>query len=134
MVEMRVLVAHEDEHRAYREAIAASIGLLRPHVEVATCSPDELGAELVRFDPQVVICGAPGRPDPGHTPAWVELPDGPWQPARIRVGDGRRERVDLDLVGLLGVVEEAEKFLRAQADRAGFRGPLGRGKGNRPSS
>ena len=118
MVRTRVLVAHEDEHRAYREAIAAGIGLLRPRAEIATCSPADLRAELGRFDPRVVVCGAPGYPDPGDVLAWVDLPEEPWRPARIRVGDGRRECVNLDLEGLLGVVDEAEEFLRAQAGRA----------------
>jgi hypothetical protein len=123
---MRVLVALDDEHRAYREVIAAGIGLLRPQVEVSTAAPADLGAELGRFGPQVVVCGVPGGSDPGSVPAWVELPLEVGRPARIRVGDfRRREVVGLTLEGLLGVVDEAEELVRAKAGRAGDQGPPG---------
>jgi hypothetical protein len=135
VVQTRVLVAYEDEYRAYREVIAAGIRLLRPRVEVVTCTPDELqggGPEL--FDPQVVICGRPGIVGPGDVPAWVELPMEPELPAKIRVGGRRRTSVNLEIEGLLDVIDEAEKLIRARADRAGLRGPLGRGRSDRPSS
>jgi hypothetical protein len=57
--------------------------------------------------------------------AWVEVPAEVGRPARVRVGDGRREAAGLTLEGLLGAVDEAEEFVRAQAGRAGGprRGP-----------
>lgn len=119
----RVLVAYQEDYRAYRETIAAGVRLLRPRVEVHTASPTEVGAELERFDPQVVVCGVPGLPDPGRTPAWVELHAGVGRPARVRVGDRRREAPGLRLEGLLGVVDEAEALVRAREGRAGDRGP-----------
>jgi hypothetical protein len=103
VVRTRVLVAYGNEYRAYREAIAAGIRLLRPHTEVSTAAPADLGAELARFDPQVVVCGVPGSPDPDDRPAWVELPAGVGRRARVRVGDRRREAVGLSLEGLLVV-------------------------------
>ena len=118
-------MAYGNEYRAYREAIAAGIRLLRPHTEVSTAAPADLGAELERFDPQVVVCGVPGSPDPGDRPAWVELPAGVGRPARVRVGDGRREAVGLSLEGLLVVVDEAEELVRAKAGCAGDQGPQG---------
>lgn len=117
-----VLVAFGDEYRAYREAIAAGVRLLRPHTEVSTAGPDDLGAELERFGPHMVVCGVPGRPDPGHTPAWVELPAEVGRTARVRVGDRRREVAGLTLAGLLGVVDETEEFVRAKAGRGRDRG------------
>jgi hypothetical protein len=118
-------VAYEEDYRAYGEMIAAGVRLLRPRAEVHTASPTEIGAELERFDPQVVVCGVPGLPDPGHTPAWVELHAGVGRPARVRVGGGRREHVGLRLEGLLGVVDEAEALVRARKGRADDRGPTG---------
>ena len=128
MARTRVLVAHEDEYRAYREVIAAGIRALRPHVMVATCTPDELArGELERFGPQVVVCGRSGIADPGDTPAWVELPPELGQPARVRVGDRRWAPTNPTLEDLLRIVDEAENLLRARADRADLRGPLGGG-------
>ena len=115
-------MAYAEEYRAYREVIAAGIRLLRPHTEVRTVAPTDLGAELGRFGPQVVVCGAPGRPDPGHTPAWVDLPPEVGRPARVRVGDRRREAPGLTMEGLLAIVDEAEALVRAQAGRATDRG------------
>jgi hypothetical protein len=120
---MRVLVAFGDEHHAYREVIAAGIGLLRPQAEVSTAAPADLGAALGRFDPQMVVCGVPGRSDPGGVPAWVELPPDVGRPARIRVGDfRRREVVGLSLEELLAIVDEAEELVGKRDDRASERG------------
>ncbi len=117
-------MAHDEEHRAHREVIAAGIQVLRPHTSVATCSLGELGRELGRFDPQVVICGRPGAADPGDRTAWVELPLVPEGPAKVRVGGRRRESPYLLLEGLLAVVDEAEQLVRKDAAvRTRGRGP-----------
>lgn len=119
---MRVLVVFDDEYRAYRQVIAAGIGLLRPQVEVAACSPADLGTELGRFDPQVVLCGQAGVADPGDAAAWVELPVEPGRPGRIRVGSSRRAGVDLELEGLLAVFDEAEELVGKGETPANERG------------
>jgi hypothetical protein len=111
-------VAYAEEYRAYREVIAAGIRLLRPHTEVRTAAPADLGAELERFGPQVVVCGVPGRADPGDVLAWVEQPAEVGRPTRVRVGDHRRESPGLSLSGLLAVVDAAEELVREKAGRA----------------
>ena len=108
---MRVLVAFGDEYRAYREVIAAGIRILRPQVEVATATPAEVEWEVGRFDPHVVVCGASVPADPGDVPAWVELPVESQRPTRIRVSARRRTSVNLDLEGLLAIVDEAEDLV-----------------------
>ena len=128
MGQTRGLVADEDEDRADRGMIDAGLQVPRPPVVVATCAPDELtGGKSERFGPEVVICGRQGVADPGDTPAWVELPPGFGRPAQIRVGGSRRSAANPTLEDLLGVIDEAEKLLRARGGRAGLRGPLGRG-------
>ena len=126
MIQTRVLVAFGDEYRAYREVIAAGVRLLRPHTEVSTAVPTDLEAKIALLDPQVVVCGVPGRPDPGSgsVTAWVEMPVGVGRPARVRVGDGgRREALGLTMEGLLGVIDEAEEPVLAKAGRPGGQGP-----------
>ena len=121
-VPTRVLVSYAEGYRFYREAIAAGIGLLRPHTEVRTAAPTDLGAELGRFGPQLVVCGSPGWADPGDVLAWVELPAGVGRPARIRVGDSKREAFGLTLEGLLEVLDETEEHVGAEAGGAAERG------------
>ena len=110
-VRTRVLVAFGEEHRAYREVIVAGIRILRPQVEVATATPTEIEKEIESFDPQMVVCGASVPADPGAVPAWVELDLLPGRPAKIRVGGSRRTSVNLDLEGLLTIVDEAAELV-----------------------
>jgi hypothetical protein len=127
---MRVLVAFGDEHRAYREVIAAGIRILRPRADVATATPAEIDGEIGRFDPQVVVCGRAGIADPGDVPAWVELPVEPLRPGKIRVGARRRTSVNLELEGLLAIVDEAEELVGGgRPTRASGGRPSGQGVG-----
>ena len=109
---MRVLVAFEDDYRAYREVIAAGIGILRPHAEVCSAKSDALEEELERFKPQVVICGRPESAGPSDVPAWIELSLDPLRPGRIRVGDRRWESTNPTLDVLLGVIDEVEELIQ----------------------
>ena len=124
-VPTRVLLAYEDEYRAYREILAAGVGLLRPRTEVCTATPAGLAAELERFEPHVVVCGAPDSPDPGHVPAWVALPPEVGRPARVRVGDSMWGAVGLTLQGLLAIVDETEALVGAEEGRGCDRGSPG---------
>ncbi len=121
----RVLVAFDDEHRAYREVIAAGIRTLRPRTEVATTTPAEMEGEIGRFGPRVVVCMAPSPQDAGEGPAWVELDLRPGRAARVRVGSRRRELRDPTLGDLLRVVDEAEELAGKKAGSAGARGSEG---------
>jgi hypothetical protein len=109
LAEIRILVAVEDDYRAYREVIAAGIRVLRPHVEVATSGLDALEEELSRLDPHVVICSLPATMvGPSNRVAWVTLSLDPTRPTVICV-DGRYSKVHNPMFeALLGVVDEAE--------------------------
>ena len=92
-----------------------------------TAAPTDLGAELGRFDPHLVVCGSPGWTDSGDVLAWVELPARVGRPARIRVGDSKREAFGLTLEGLLVVLDETEEHIGAEAGGAADRtlpGPI----------
>ena len=69
-----MLVAFEDQYRAYREVIGAAIQVLRPQVEATTTGLDDLEAEVARLDPQLVICSQdrPASLPPGVT--WAKVP------------------------------------------------------------
>ena len=107
---VRVLVAFEDDYRAYREVIAAGIAVLRPNTEVATTRPQELAHEMARFDPQLVVSTQPQEatsPSPAPV-AWVKVPTDPTQPTEVLVGERRWTSSGLTLDALLAVIDEVE--------------------------
>jgi hypothetical protein len=107
-VQTRVLVAIEDEYRAYREVIAAGLEALRPDTEVAAGGLDLLEGELARLDPEVVVCSRPQPAGSGVRPAWVELSLDPTRPTKVSLGGRRSESTNPTLETLLAVIDEAE--------------------------
>ncbi len=69
-----MLVALEEEYRAYREVIAAGIQILRPEVEVTTAPLEELESEVARLDPQVVISSLDKPAGLRAEVSWANLP------------------------------------------------------------
>jgi F420-dependent methylenetetrahydromethanopterin dehydrogenase len=116
LVAARILVAFEDEYRAYREVIAAAIRVLRPGAQVESANLDALAQEVERMDPQLVICSRPNTVDPGGRPAWVVLPTDPTRPARICVGGRYAEQANPTVEVLLGIVDVVEEQLTEAED------------------
>jgi hypothetical protein len=116
---VRVLVAFEDDYRAYREVIAAGIQVLRPHIEVQAASLEALGERIERFDPHLVVCRRPDTVDPGGRLAWVELSVDLLRPAKICVGGRYSERINPTLVVLLTVIDEVEELIGMKEDLQG---------------
>jgi hypothetical protein len=112
-----VLVAFEDVRRAYREAIALAIEQLRPAIEVRPAALSEMGRELRRFDPHVVVSSEASGEHPGGRGAWVHIPteDGAAAEellARVCL-DGESWKADgQPLAELLEVVDRTEERLR----------------------
>ncbi len=103
----RVLVALEDEYRAYREVLAAGIKASRPEVEVETTVPADVGAKKASFEPQVVISSSAEVTDVGDTIAWVTLATDPSRPTKVRLREQRFEHSNPNFVELLDLVDEA---------------------------
>ncbi len=106
----------EDDHRAYREAIASAIRILRPRAEVATSGLHVLSEEAVRLDPDVVICSRPESALSDDKPTWVELSLDPTQPTRVRLGGTYSERNNPTLEVLLAIIDEVEQLLQTESD------------------
>jgi hypothetical protein len=110
---MRVLVAYEYRYRFYREVFAKAIADHRPHLQVCHSELEELGKELVLFDPHVVVSSQPYRLDTTNTlAAWVELPVEPSSAAQIHLGGKHLKASKLTLAEVLCVLDEAEGLLR----------------------
>jgi hypothetical protein len=104
---VRILIAIEDEHRVYREAIGQFIKMTRPGFEVRVVKLSGLHAELRRFGPQVVVHAGPPTPIPDLLPCWVELALEPTRPTVVRSGSIRQEVLNPSLSDLLAMIEEA---------------------------
>jgi hypothetical protein len=111
---VRILVAYEDDHRAFGQATAETLRGARQHVEVTVVALNALEAEVARFDPHLVICGPPlprGLICP--RPGWVELPPCSNHPTRICVGGQHWESSSPSLEELLSVVDLTEALVEA---------------------
>jgi hypothetical protein len=116
----RVLVAFEDNYRAYADALAKTVKAARPRLNIATIGLAALRTELAHFDPHLVICSfsTPAVNQDGRL-SWVELSVDPHQSSRFCV-DGRRwVSLNPSLEELLSVVEETEQLLRNGSRRLG---------------
>jgi hypothetical protein len=120
--DIRILVALEDDYRAYREVIAVGVQVHRPHTEVTSVGLEELEEEVTRLDPDVVISSVAGRAGSGERPAWVKLSLDPARPSMVWVGGRYSERVNPGLEALLEVVDEAER-LSTSANTGHSEGP-----------
>src|SRR3712207_2915689 len=116
---MRILIAYEDSHRAYGEALASVIQATRPQVDVSLVRARNLTPELARFDPHLAICNRPNAVDPGDRSAWVRLSNEPGKPSEACV-DGRRRSVESpDRGDLLAIVDEVDELLRNENEVGG---------------
>jgi hypothetical protein len=107
-VAIRILVAIEDDYRAYRETIKAGLQILRPRAETKSVGLEALEEEIERFEPQVVICSGRKAVDKGGRLAWIELSLDPTSPTKISVGGRCWERTNGTLEELLEVIDEVE--------------------------
>jgi hypothetical protein len=109
---VRVLVAIEDRHRLYREAIGRFLKMKRPGFEVRLARTRGLHSELRRFGPQVVLYAGPPTPVPDLLPCWVEISLDPNRPTVLRTGRIRREVLNPSLSDLLEMIEVAAPVCR----------------------
>jgi hypothetical protein len=119
---MRILVAFEDDYRAYADALAKAIRAARPHLDVSMVGLEPLLTEVARLDPHLVICSSPNpaaeQQEEGKL-AWVELSVDPHRPSKFCVSGRRWESLNPSLGELLGVVEETEQLLVGSSRRSG---------------
>ena len=115
--EVRVLVAFEDARGVYGEAIARALGGLRPDLQVRPAPLADIGRELWRFRPHVVVCSQTDDGHPGGRGAWVQVPtddeaDDDGRLAQLCL-EGERWSTEGPALGeILAVIDETRKRLR----------------------
>ena len=112
LVEMRILVAFEDDYRVFGDAIADALGALRPGDEVEAAELGALGERVARFDPHLVVASLPNAVDAGGRVAWVELSPDPDRTSRVCVGGRGYEAVNPSLEDLLSIAGEVDELVR----------------------
>jgi len=114
---MRVLLAFEEEYRAYIEAMAAAIRQFRSEVEVAIVDGGRLEAEVESYDPQLVVTSPPIPENPVDEQliARIELSPDTQEPSRFRVGEKHWEITNPSLGETLSVIDEAKRLMKISA-------------------
>lgn len=102
---MQILVANEP--RAYREALARAFCKLRPHLAVCEADPGQLSREVIRLQPDLVVCSELPALDYGKPCTWIQLyPEG--DSRAVIFSEGRRSTVEeIELSDLLSIIDRA---------------------------
>ena len=114
---VRVLVAFEDARGVYGEAIARALVELRTDLQVRRAPLAEIGRELWRFRPHVVVCSQTDGGHPGGRGAWVQVPTDDEADDEERLAQLCLEGESWDTEGptlgeILAVVDETRRRLR----------------------
>ena len=100
---VRVVIANEP--RAYREAMGGALGALCPQAQVSVVGPDELDGEVLRLQPQVVLCSEITETVRGHVPTWISLYPGGQALVVVCVDGHEPVLAALALDGLIAIVD-----------------------------
>jgi len=119
-----VLVALEPS--TYRDAIAASLALLRPTADVVAVDPSDLAAALVAHHPALVFLSDPAPAVEAEVPAWVLLYPSGANRAVATLGSAREEIDQPRLLDLLALLDRALTLV-APTSGAALRGATGSG-------
>ena len=106
---LRILIAIEP--RSYGQVIGNAIQKLRPHLEVVVVKPEDLVSEVECLRPGLLFSHLSGLEMPiDEVEAWVEISVEPDRPSVANVDGRPQEFDDLDLDGLLSIVDEAKRY------------------------
>jgi len=109
-----VLVANEP--RAYRDALAGTLAVLRPDLRVESLAPNALDRALARPRPPVVVCSRLTPRVEALACAWIVLYPGQESVAIVRGPDGGHVVPDPDLDDLLDAIRQAASACGGDAD------------------
>ncbi len=98
--------------RSYREAVALYIHQHRPPAEILIAPPGELGREVGRFGPHMVVCNETTDNVLGSVHSWVEILFEDSLSANVKVDGLWSQRIeDIGMDHLLRVLDETQELL-----------------------
>jgi len=109
---IKILVAFDDDYRAYQGTLAATIRILRPDGEVMAVEPEKMRGVAKRFGPDIVISSRFYDEDLGDVRAWIKLALDPTQSTEVRVDGQHSEMINPTLDKLLVIIEEVAQRKR----------------------
>ena len=109
---IKILVAFDDAYRAYQGTLVATIGILRPDVEVVAVEPEKMSDVAKRSDPEIVIGGSFKDEDLDNLRVWIELALDPSQSTKVLVDGQYSEMINPTLDKLLAIIEEVAQRKR----------------------
>jgi hypothetical protein len=99
--------------------MASAIRKLRPVAEVSVVQVRELGSEVGRVAPHLVVCNRTNTVDPGGRAAWARLSDEPNEPSDFCLDGQRRALENPGFDELLAIIDETEELVRSGRDLGG---------------
>ena len=110
MARLRVLLALvANEPRSYRQAIAAALRQLRPHVEVVAVEPDEMDRCIARLRPDLVICSRLTEAVEAVPLCWVLLYPAQQPDVEVSIAGVRATHPDTGFDVLLAAIDECDR-------------------------
>jgi hypothetical protein len=116
---MRVLIAFEEPHYIYSEAVKEILRRHRPHIAVMNVPLKALRDHLKGFVPHLVVSSESNTVDPGGTAAWIKISPEPAELSTFCLDGQSSEVSNPRLAELLTVVDEAEELVQKGADPTG---------------
>ncbi len=110
--EIKIIIAFEQEFRAYQGTLAAAVRILRPDTDVVTAKPEKISGVAKRFGPDLVIGSRCKNEDMEGVPAWIELSLNPAQMTKVNVDGEYSEVANPTLDKLLAIIEEVAQLTR----------------------
>ena len=110
MAKTCIVVANEP--RAYREALAAALQELRPHLEVICIAPDDLDAKVSQYSPRLALCSRLTETVQRCCNAWILLYPNRENRAVISIAGRRIVVTNIEFPHVLSVIDEVEPQLR----------------------
>ncbi len=104
MRDVRVLIANEP--KAYREAFAGALRIIRPNAQIVEVRAEHLDREVKRFKPDVVLCSDVSRAVESTAQSWILLYPENERVVMVRAAGELSTARDVELEDIVSLVDK----------------------------